>query len=115
MKQKLSESSPDGSVAASREAYRNLLARYDLVRFSLQELEDARGSLQPQGGRIESGDIWFGAAVARLSSRKELSPQTVENVLRELMHAEYECYQAEWERDCHRQAWMSHSTFSLPG
>jgi hypothetical protein len=110
MKHTLSESFSEGSVAAADKAYDNVLARHSLLDFSRQEVEGAKAALQSQGcDGIESRDIQFQASITRLKARKDLSPQTLEEVFHELLNAEYECDQAEWERDCHRRAFLSHS------
>ena len=115
MKHILSESSSGGSVASASKAYRNVLAQHGLVDFSRQEIKGAMARLQSQGcGHIASGDIHFQAAITRLKSRKDLSSQTVERILDQLVNAEYDLDQAEWERDCHRRVSLSHSTFRLP-
>jgi hypothetical protein len=111
----LYESSSDGSVAAADTAYRDVLARHALVSFSRQEIEGALATLQSLGcDGIGSRDIRFQAAVRRLQSRKDLSSKTVDDILQQLMDAEYDLDQAEWERDCQRRASLSHSTFRMP-
>jgi hypothetical protein len=115
MKNTLSVPSPDGSVTAADMAYRDVLARNALVNFSRQEIELALAALQSLGcDGIGSRDIRFQAAVKRLQSRKDLSSEAVEDILQQLINAEYDLDQAEWERDCHRRASLSHSTFRLP-
>ena len=115
MKHTLSELSSEGSVISAGKAYRNVLARHGLVGFSRQEIEGALTTIQSQGsGHVGSRDIRFQAAITRLRARKDLSPQTVEDVFHELLNAEYDCDQAQWERDCHRRASLFHSAFRLP-
>jgi len=115
MKHTLSELSSEGSVTAAGKAYHNVLARHNLLDFSRQEVEGALATLQSQSYvSIGSRDIRFQAAISRLKARKNISPQTVEDVLHEILNAEYECDQAEWERDCHRRACLLHSIFRLP-
>jgi len=115
MKEMLLDSSTDGPVTEARKAYRNVLARHGLLNFSQPEVDTALAALQSQGtGRIGAGDIRFQAAVTRLKSRKGTSPQVVEGVLQELLDAEYDCDQAEWERDCHRWACLTHLNFRMP-
>ncbi|RPI59249.1 MAG: hypothetical protein EHM48_09170, partial [Planctomycetaceae bacterium] len=89
-------------VAQARLAYQKLLVRWGLDDFSQNELNDAQGTLL-SGGHPQASveDILFQAAVARLEKRRDIKPATVENAFRELLEAEYECDQAEWERDCH--------------
>ena len=92
---------------ASR-AYRKTLARWGLADLSTGELDQARTNLQScdhSGATNES--VEFQAAFARLSSR-HLSPQKIEEAMKELLSAEYDCDQAEWERDCHHAAMMTH-------
>ena len=115
MKQLIPESSSGGLVASANKAYRDVLARHGLVGFSQQEIQGALASLRSEGcGFIGSRDIRFQAATARLRSRKDLSPQTVDGSIHQLVSSEYDLDQAEWERDCHRRVYLSHSTFRLP-
>lgn len=112
MKRAAPDLTPDGSVAEARKAYRDVLARHGLVNFSREEIDAALSALRSQHGvRVASGDIRFQAAMARLKSRKDLSAQAVEDALDELVTAECECDQAEWERDCHRWACIAQATF----
>jgi len=111
----LSESSSETSVAAANLAYRGVLARHELVSFSRQEIELATATLRSLGcDGIGSRDIRFQAAVRRLESRKDLAPGAVDDILQQLMSAEYDLDQAEWERDCQRRTSLSHSTFRMP-
>ena len=111
----LSESFPETSVAAADTAYRDVLASHALVNFSRQEIELALTTLQSLGcDGVGSRDIRFQAAVGRLQSRKELSCEAVDGILRQLISAEYDLDQAEWERDCQRRTSLSHSTFRMP-
>jgi hypothetical protein len=91
-----------------------MLARQGLVDFSGIEVDAARHTLQVQGRtEIESADIAFQAAIARLQCCKNLPTQTVESIFQELMLAEYECDQAEWERDCSRAADLTHARYMV--
>ena len=110
-----SSSSSEPSVAGADMAYRDVLARNALVNFSRQEIELALASLKSLGcDGVGSRDIRFQAAVKRLQSRKDLSCEAVDEILQQLMEAEYDLDQAEWERDCHRRTSLSHSTFRMP-
>jgi hypothetical protein len=110
-----SSSSSETSVAAADMAYRDVLARNALVSFSRQEIELALASLKSLGcDGVGSRDIRFQAAVRRLQSRKDLSSEAIDDILNQLMQAEYDLDQAEWERDCHRRTSLSHSTFRMP-
>ena len=102
--------SPGESVVQARQAYRGILAKRGLADFSSAEVDTARSVLQVEGNTdIESDDLAFQAAMTRLQCRKNLPPQAMEELFRELILAEYECDQAEWERDCWRAADMEHS------
>ncbi len=115
MKNILTESSSETSVAMADMAYRDVLARHALVNFSRQEIELALATLQSLDcDGVGSRGIRFQAAVNRLQSRKDLSSEAVDNILQQLMSAEYDLDQAEWERDCHRRTSLSHSTFRIP-
>ncbi len=114
MERILSESSSDGSVASAREAYRNILVHHGLMVFSRQEVKGSLATLQSQGCvAIKSRDIRFQAAVTRLKARKDISSKTVDDILQQLMHAEYDLDQAEWERDCHQRVSLLHATFTF--
>jgi hypothetical protein len=102
--------SPGESVVQARQAYRGILARRGLADLSPAEVDSARSVLKIEGSTdIESDDLAFQAAMARLQSRKNLPPKAMEELFQELIVAEYECDQAEWERDCWRAADMEHS------
>jgi hypothetical protein len=105
-----SDLSPGESVVQARQAYRGILAKRGLADLSSAEVDTARSVLQVEGNTdIESDDLAFQAAMTRLQCRKNLAPQAMEELFRELILAEYECDQAEWERDCWRAADMEHS------
>ena len=111
----VSESSSGGAVASAGKAYRNVLARHGLVDFSSQEMAGALAALRSQGlSHTGNRDIRFQAAITRLTSRKNLSSQTVEGILQQLVDSELDLDQAEWEHDCDRRVFLSHSTFRLP-
>ena len=115
MKNILSEASSETSVATPGMAYRDVLARHALVSFSRREIELALATLQSLGCEgIGSRDIRFQAAVKRLQSRKDLASDAVDDILQQLMSAEYDLDQAEWEHDCQRRTSLSHSTFRMP-
>jgi DNA-directed RNA polymerase specialized sigma54-like protein len=115
MKNILSESSSDTSVAKAGMAYRGVLARHALVSFSRREIERALAALQSLGCEgLGSRDIRFQAAVSRLQARKDLAPEAVDDILQQLLRAEYDLDEAEWERDCQRRVSLSHSTFRPP-
>jgi hypothetical protein len=89
-------------------AYRKTLARWGLADLSAGELDQARTNLQSTDRSEASTEtVEFQAALTRLGS-KHLPPQKVEEAMRELLSAEYDCDQAEWERDCHHAAMMTH-------
>ncbi len=114
MRHTLADPSVDDSVAQTRQAYRNVLARRGLVDFSQGEIDRALAMLRSEGhSHISPEDISFQASVVRLQSRKDLSPGAIEDALRELITAEYECDQAEWERDCHMSGVRDHAHFKL--
>jgi hypothetical protein len=105
-----SDLSPGESVVQARQAYRGILARRGLADLSAAEVDSARSVLQVEGNTdIETDDLAFQAAMARLQRRKNLPPQAMEELFRELIVAEYECDQAEYERDCWRAADVEHS------
>lgn len=98
----------EGSVAQARQAFQSLLARWGLDDISHNELESARKALEARNVPATTNDIQFQASLARLQARKDMSAVRLEAALSELMVAEYDCDQAEWERDCHRAASMAH-------
>ena len=105
-----SDLSPGDSVVQARQAYRGILTRRGLANFSPAEFDTARSVLRVEGRTdIESDDLAFQAAMTRLQCRKNLPPQAMEELFHELIVAEYECDQAEWERDCWRAADIEHS------
>jgi hypothetical protein len=109
-----SDLSPGESVVQARQAYRGILARRGLADFSTAEFATARTALRGQGNTdIESDDLAFQAAMARLQCRKNLPPQAMEDLFQEIIVAEYECDQAEWERDCWRAADIEHSIHKM--
>jgi hypothetical protein len=105
-----SDLSPVETVVQARQAYRGILAKRGLANFSPAEFDTARTALKVEGGSdIEIDDLAFQAAMTRLQSRKSLPPHAMEELFREIIVAEYECDQAEYERDCWRAADIEHS------
>jgi hypothetical protein len=114
MKRKLSDPSVDALVVQAQQTYQRILAQWGLLNFTRDEMDRARASLRSGGLiRIDPEDIRFQAAVTRLRSCKDMSPQAVEAAVHGLLDAEYECDQSRWERDCHRAAMMEHAQFKL--
>ncbi len=109
-----SDLSSGESVVQARQAYRGILTRRGLADFSPAEFATARSTLLVEGNTdIESDDLAFQAAMTRLQCRKNLPPQAMEELFHELIVAEYECDQAEYERDCWRAADMEHSVHKV--
>ena len=109
-----SDLSPGESVVQARQAYRGILTKRGLADFSPAEFDTARSVLKVQGNTdIESDDLAFQAAMTRLQSRKNLPAQAMEELFHEIIVAEYECDQAEWERDCWRAADIEHSIHKM--
>jgi len=114
MNRRPSDPSVDAMVVQARQAYQKVLAQRGLLNFTRDEIARARASLRSEGlTRIDPDDVHFQAAVMRLRSRKDMSPQAVDAALHELLDAEYECDQSRWERDCHRAAMIEHAHFKL--
>ena len=114
MKYRPSDPSMDALVVQARQSYQKILVHWKLLNFTRGEMTRARAFLRSAGQtRVGPEDICYQAAVTRLRSRGDMSPQTVAAALHELLDAEYECDQARWERDCHRVAMMEHSHFKL--
>jgi hypothetical protein len=112
MKYELADPSVDALVVQTQQTYQKVLVQWGLLDFTRNEMARARISLRSGGQtRIHLADARFQAAVTRLRSRKDISSQTVDAALRELMDAEYDCDQALWERDCHRVVMMKHLHF----
>lgn len=105
----------DDSAAHARQEYNKVLARLGLVDFSPEEFDRARLALESQGcTKISIQDLQFQAAAARLRSRTDLSPQAIEDAVKEILDAEYTYNQAQWERECFRAASMEQSNFKIP-
>jgi hypothetical protein len=114
MKRRPSDPSVDALVVQAQQSYQKILVHWGLLNFTRGEMARARASLRSAGQtRVGPEDICYQAAVTRLRSRGDMSPQTVAAALHELLDAEYECDQARWERDCHRAAMIEHSHFKL--
>ena len=114
MKCRPSEPSVDALMVQAQQSYQRILAQWGLLNFTRGEMARAHASLRSGGqARISPEDICYQAAVTRLHSRKDMSPQAVAAALHELLNAEYECDQSRWERDCHRAAMMEHAQFKL--
>jgi hypothetical protein len=115
MKHTNREAGGNDAVAHAQKAYREILARWGLQDFTQEELNHASAMLRAQKRtRIHADDIEFQAAFTRLESRSDLDPHAVEQALKQLLEAEYECDQAQWERDCHNAAVIYHSHLRLP-
>ena len=101
-------------VSQAEQEYREILTRWGLEDLTKAEMDRAKAALIGQNRtRITPGDIQFQAACARLQARRDLTAQTVEAAVRELLEGEYVCDQAEWERSCLRTAAMAHSHYMV--
>lgn len=113
MKPIVHEPTRNDQVSQTRQAWREVLDRWGLQDFSKKELDKARAKLRP-AERSHPEDVEFQAAIDRLESRRDLSSKTIEHAIKEILEAEYECDQAQWERDCHHAAVILHSQVKIP-
>lgn len=113
MKHSIADPSQSDLIDSAGEAYHRTLARWGLTNLSEKELAQARQALHsPDRPPVADATIEFEAAFNRLHSRR-LSPAKIEEALKDIFAAEYDCDQAQWERDCHHLAMMSHMHFRL--